>query len=338
MGRLSDLLEERPLLLAPMAGGAGTPELVIAVNRAGGLGSLAGGYLPPHLIEEQVAKVRAAGVREFAVNLFVPGPPGNPDAVSAYRRELGPDAGDPVHDNDRWWDKLELLARLEVPMVSFTFGCPDAATLRRFRALGTLTLVSVTSVSEARQAVAREADGICVQGLEAGGHRATFDPNSDPGRPVLDLVEVLAGEIDVPIVATGGMMSGRDAAAALTRGADAVQLGTAFLRCPECGAHSAHKSALSDPELSVTALTRSFTGRLARGLINRFMREHPEAPVAYPEVHHMTRPLRAAAAESGDTGGMALWAGVGFADAVAVPAGEVVARLRSEAAEQGVRL
>ncbi|QVQ54877.1 nitronate monooxygenase [Spiractinospora alimapuensis] len=321
-----------------MAGGVGTPEFVVAVDTAGGLGSLAGGYLPTARLEEQIATVRAAGVVDFGVNLFVPGPPGDEDAVRRYRRELGPGAGEPVHDDDGWREKIDLTIRLAVPLVSFTFGCPDAETLRRFHAAGVLTMVSVTRTEEARQAVDRGAGGVCAQGLEAGGHRATFDPEADPGYPVRDLVSALVDAVDVPVVAAGGVTEGRDAATLTARGAAGVQVGTAFLRCPESGAHPAHKSALGDPGFTTTALTRAFTGRLARGLENRFMGEHPAAPAAYPEVHHMTRPLRAEAAAVGDTGGMALWAGEGFTGAAAVPAEQVVSRLRSQAAERGVRL
>lgn len=345
MSHLSDLLRERPLVQAPMAGGASTPELVDAVAGAGGLGFLAAGYLAPEQVEEQVARVRGRGVTAFGVNVFVPGPAGDPAAVRDYRGELGADAerygtapGDPVHDDDAWDAKIDLLERLGVPVVSFTFGCPDGNVLRRLQEAGSAVVVTVTSVDEALLAVARGADGLCAQGAEAGGHRAAFDPARDGELPTVELVAALAGAVEVPVIGAGGIMTGGDAAAVMNAGAAAVQLGTAFLRCPESGAQPAHKLALIDPDLTETTLTRAFTGRPARGLVNRFITEHPKAPYAYPELHHMTRPLRAAAARAADTGGMALWAGTGFRQATDDPAAEVVDRLRREAGRAGVRL
>ncbi|WP_306365776.1 nitronate monooxygenase [Nocardiopsis sp. CC223A] len=345
MSHLSDLLRERPLVQAPMAGGASTPELVAAVARAGGLGFLAAGYLAPERVEEQVALVRGRGVTAFGVNVFVPGPAGDPAAVRDYRGELDAEAerygtapGAPVHDDDAWDAKIDLLERLEVPVVGFTFGCPDGNVLRRLQEAGAAVVVTVTSVDEALLAVARGADGLCAQGVEAGGHRAAFDPTLGGELPTVELVAALAEAVEVPVIGAGGIMTGGEAAAVLGAGAAAVQLGTAFLRCPESGAQPAHKLALTDPGFTETTLTWAFTGRPARGLVNRFVTEHPKAPYAYPELHHMTRPLRAAAARAADTGGMALWAGTGFRSATDDPAAEVVERLRREAAQAGARL
>ncbi|CAL9518194.1 Nitronate monooxygenase [Nocardiopsis dassonvillei] len=345
MSHLSDLLRERPLVQAPMAGGASTPDLVDAVVRAGGTGFLAAGYLEPGRVEEQVAQVRGRGVTAFGVNVFVPGPAGDPAAVAAYGGELAAEAhrygvepGGPVHDDDAWDAKVDLLERLGVPVVSFTFGCPDGNVLRRLQEAGSAVVVTVTSLDEALLATARGADGLCAQGVEAGGHRAAFDPERGGELPTVELVSAVAAAVEVPVIGAGGIMTGGDAAAVLHAGAAAVQLGTAFLRCPESGAQPAHKLALADPGFTGTALTRAFTGRPARGLVNRFITEHPAAPHAYPELHHMTRPLRAAAARAGDTGGMALWAGEGFRLATDEPAATVVRRLRREAEQAGARL
>ncbi|MFD6953572.1 2-nitropropane dioxygenase [Nocardiopsis sp. TSRI0078] len=343
--RLADLLRERPIVQAPMAGGAATPELVAAVTGAGGTGFLAAGYLPPDTLETRIRAVRDAGIVGFGVNVFVPGPPSDPDGPASYRSLLETEAkrhgvrvGEPVHDDDAWAAKIDLLVEAAVPVVSFTFGCPEAAVLERLREAGSATVVTATTVEEAREAVERGADGVCAQGVEAGGHRGSFDPARGGERPLRELLPEVVAAVDVPVIATGGLMTGADVAAALKAGAAAAQLGTAFLRCHESGAHPAHKAALADPAYTETALTRAFTGRPARGLVNRFVSEHPEAPYAYPEIHHMTRPLRAAAAREGDTGGMALWAGTGFRRAEDAPAAEVVARLRGEAAEEGVRV
>lgn len=167
------------------------------------------------------------------------------------------------------------------------------------------------------------------------GHQGTYrdDPEDDdtPGTGLLALVTQVRESVALPIVATGGIMRGAQIAAALAAGADAAQLGTAFLGCPESGAHPLHKRALTDPLFTRTAFTRAFSGRPARGLVNRFMREHgPYAPAAYPEVHHLTAPLRKAAAASGDAQGMALWAGQGHRLARELPAGQLVEVLAAE--------
>jgi nitronate monooxygenase len=342
---LADLLQERPIVQAPMAGGAATPALVAAVAGAGATGFLAAGYLAPGALADQLRAVRDAGVGAFGVNVFVPGPPSGPDVAAAYRPGLESEAerygtavGSPVHDDDAWAAKTELLAEAAVPVVSFTFGCPDAAVLERLRAAGSATVVTVTTAEEAREAVARGADGVCAQGAEAGGHRGAFDPAAGGDLPLRELLAEVVEAVDVPVIAAGGIMTGADVAGVLDAGAAAAQLGTAFLRCPESGANPVHKAALADPAYTETAVTWAFTGRPARGLVNRFITEHPQTPSAYPEIHHMTKPLRAAAARAGDPGGMALWAGEGFRAATDDPAALVVERLRREAAEAGRRV
>ncbi|RKS05920.1 nitroalkane oxidase [Nocardiopsis sp. Huas11] len=343
---LKDLLAERPLIQAPMAGGASTPALVAAVAGAGGTGFLAAGYRTAQDVADQVRAVREGGTSAFGVNVFVPSPAVAAPAelgdlrteLAAESRRYGTELGEPRHDDDAWRDKIDLLCDLAVPLVTFTFGCPDAAVLERLRRAGSATMITVTTVAEARVAVERGTDGVCVQGLEAGGHRGCYDPRTGGDRPLPDLLPDVVEAVGVPVVATGGLMTGADVAAVLDAGAHAAQLGTAFLRCPESGAQPAHKAALADPDFTETAVTWAFTGRPARGLVNRFVREHPGERYAYPEVHHMTRPLRAAAAAEGDPGGMALWAGQGFRAAEERPAVEIVARLREEAAARGRRI
>lgn len=340
---LPELLKARPILQAPMAGGTATPALAHAVDEAGGLGSIAAGYLSARALAEQIDTVRGLGTDVFGVNVFVPsGSPAPESVLAGYRAELAEDAhrrevevGPAVYDDDAWDAKIDLLVDSVLPLVSFTFGCPSAEVLERMREAGTATVITVTTVEEARTAVARGADGVCVQGLEAGGHRATFDPAHGDDRPLLELLPEVVRAVEVPVIAAGGIMTGADIAAALAVGADAVQLGTAFLRCPESGAQAQHKAALADPAFTETSLTLAFTGRPARGLTNRFMIEHRDAPAAYPEVHHMTKPLRAAATRAVDPEGMALWAGTGFRQAREIPAADLVADLRAEATEAG---
>jgi nitronate monooxygenase len=316
---------EHPVVLAPMAGGPATVELAAAVCDAGGLGFLAAGYRGAEAMRDEIRELRG---RAFGVNLFVPSPASAPDepALLEYVRSLGPDAGEPRHDDDRWRQKLDVLRDEEpVPVVSFTFGCPPLCEVASLRAHGSEVWVTVTSVDEARAAQAAGADALVVQGMEAGGHQGSWTDDDRPRLGTIDLVSAVIAAVDIPLVATGGIADVEASTAAMKAGATAVQAGTAFLLAPEAGTHPAHREALKSD--APTALTRAFTGRLGRGIVNRFMEEHPDAPSAYPHVHHATAPLRAAARANGDGGGFNLWAGTGHALAVERPAGETVRAL-----------
>jgi nitronate monooxygenase len=176
------------------------------------------------------------------------------------------------------------------------------------------------------------ADALVCQGVEAGGHRASFvDREGAEGLGILALLRAVTADTELPLVATGGLGDGAAVAAVLAAGAAAAQLGTAFLLAPEAGTHPSHREALGED--TPTALTRAFTGRQARGILNRFMSEHPDAPVAYPQLHYAAAPLRAAARERGDAGGFNLWAGQAYRLAREEPAGATVARIAAEAAE-----
>ncbi|MFC7795929.1 nitronate monooxygenase [Streptomyces cinereoruber] len=334
-----------PIVQAPMAGGASCPELAGTVCEAGALGFLAGGYKTAGGLYQEIKQVRRLTARPFGVNLFMPqtGRPADPAAVEVYRHQLAGEAdwygtrlGETDDSRDDAYDaKLAILLEDPVPVVSFTFGCPAPDVLAAFARVGTYTIVTVTSAEEALAAERAGADAVCAQGVEAGGHQGTHrdDPDEDgtPGTGLLTLVAQVCESTGLPVVAAGGIMRGAQIAAVLAAGAGAAQLGTAFLPCPESGAHPLHKRALTDPLFTRTALTRAFSGRPARGLVNRFTREHgPYAPAAYPEVHHLTAPLRKAAATAGDAQGMALWAGQGHRLARALPAGELVGVLAAE--------
>jgi nitronate monooxygenase len=226
-------------------------------------------------------------------------------------------------------------------MVSFTFGCPERAVLDAFAKAGTYTVVTVTSPAEAVAAELAGADAVCVQGVEAGGHQGTHRdfPQADcSGIGLLTLIPQVREAVRLPMVAAGGLMRGGQIAAVLAAGADAAALGTAFLVCPESGASPLHKQAVTDPVFTRTEVTRAFTGRPARGLLNRFVREHgPYAPPGYPQIHHLTSGLRKAAAAAGDPQGMALWAGQGHRLARELSAGALVETLVAELrAAQGV--
>ncbi|GAA3187022.1 MULTISPECIES: NAD(P)H-dependent flavin oxidoreductase [Streptomyces] len=331
-----------PLVQAPMAGGPGSVALAVAVSRAGGLGTLAAGYKTPAQLAEQIAGVRAKADAAFGVNVFVPQEVPAPDAVAPYRAELAaeaerwgvtlpePDRG----DTDFWDEKIALLTADPVPVVSFTFGAPPAETVEALRRAGSRVIVTVTTVAEAREAEALGVDALCVQGPEAGGHRGTFDPYAEPDpTPLAELLPAVAAATRLPLIATGGLASGADIAGVLRAGATAAQLGTAYLRTPEAGTAAAYREALTRPEFEATVVTRAFSGRYARGLRNRFIEEHDaSAPVGYPLVNQLTKPLRAAAAAAGDAHGLSLWAGVNHRKAERVPAGELTERLWAEAA------
>lgn len=344
--RLSGFMEH-PIVQAPMAGGASCPELVGAVSEAGGLGFLAAGYKTPDAMYEEIKHVRGLTQRAFGVNVFMP-QPGNSDpaAVEVYRAQLTGEAswyetelGETGHGTDDAYEaKLAILFDDPVPIVSFTFGCPTRGVLERFTKRGTYTVVTVTSVAEAQVAEWCGADALCVQGIEAGGHQSTHrdDPQEDgtgSGLGLLTLLTQVTEAVPLPVIAAGGLMRGSQIAAVLAAGATAAQLGTAFLVCPESGADPVHKKAMTNPLFVRTELTRAFSGRPARGLVNRFLREHGRyAPAAYPEVHHLTAGLRKAAAKAQDPQGMALWAGQGHRLAREMPAGRLVETLVAELA------
>ncbi|MEU5428764.1 nitronate monooxygenase [Streptomyces olivoreticuli] len=334
-----------PIVQAPMAGGASTPALAAAVSGTGALGSLAAGYKTPAAMYEEIKQLRARTAEPFGVNLFMPQPPAaDPAAVEVYAEQLAGEAtwyetplGDWCQGSDDAYDaKLAILLDDPVPLVSFTFGGPSAAALEALAGVGTVTVVTVTSAAEARAAELAGADAVCVQGVEAGGHQGTHrdDPHLDGAGAGVGLLALLAEvreAVRIPMIAAGGLMRGAQIAAVLAAGASAAQLGTAFLVCPESGAHAVHKQALTDPLFVGTELTRAFSGRPARGLVNRFIREHgPYAPAAYPQVHYLTAGLRKAAAAAGDPQGMNLWAGQGHRLARELPAERLVEVLAAE--------
>lgn len=325
-----------PVVQAPMAGGGSTPELVAAVSNAGGLGFLAAGYLTADAVRTQLAKTRELTDRPFGLNVFVPETTTVDDAaVAGYAERLAAEAakygvplGEPTGgDDDDWADKLAVLAEVRVPVVSFTFGCPTAEVIAEVKRHGTEVLVTVTSAAEARQAVAVGADGLVVQGQEAGAHRGSFANEGIDHTGLIPLLRKVSSVADVPLVATGGLSSGADVAAVLVAGASAAQLGTMFLPCPESGANPLHLAALAAGDTS-TEVTRAFTGRPARGLANRFLLAHSAAaPPAYPQVHQLTRDLRRA----GDPQAMSLWAGQAYEFARPLPAAALVRELAGDA-------
>ncbi|HSD23755.1 MAG TPA: nitronate monooxygenase [Solirubrobacterales bacterium] len=338
------VLEElqHPIVLAPLAGGASTPELTAAVSEAGGLGFLASGYLSPEALEERMARVRELTDAPFGVNLFVPGDPeAETPGLEDYLREVSPEAirygaelGNARYDDDAYPEKLELVASQRPAVASFTFGSPDPERLEALGGAGVEVWVTATSPREARVAAKAGADALVLQGSEAGGHRASFVDADEEPLSTLVLLRLVAGRVRLPLVASGGLTDGPAVAAVLAAGASAAQLGTAFLLADEAGTEPAYRKALQS--YTPTAFTRAFSGRRARGIVNRFLAEHSEtAPVAYPQVHRATSPLRAAARKRGDPDGFNLWAGQAHELAPSGPAAEIL-RSISEGARQAL--
>ena len=321
-----------------MAGGPSTPELAAAVANAGGLGFIAAGYRTAERLREDILAARALTDGAVAVNLFlVAEAPVNEVAVAAYARELEPvaarygaDLGSAHFDDDQLEAKLGVVRELRVPIVSFTFGCPEPSLVRSLRDEGIAVWVTVTEPDEAALAAQAGADALICQGVEAGGHRGAFVDEDGRGElGLLALLRLTRAITDLPLIASGGVADGAGIAATLAAGARAAQIGTAFMLCPEAGTSPPHRQALSRP--GTTALTRAFSGRRARGIVNRFMREHEaRAPSAYPHVHHLTAPLRAAARAAGDPEAINLWAGQAYALAEELPAAELMARWSAE--------
>jgi nitronate monooxygenase len=314
-----------PIIGAPMAGGTTTPELTEAVARAGGFPFVAGGYLTAEALAPLVERMRET-TPNFGVNLFAPNPvPIDRPAFDAFVTALKPAATkrgvtlnpDPVDDDDHYDDKIEWLIAHPVPLVSTTFNLPTAEVVDRLHSVGTQVVATVTTVNEARTAASRGVDGLVVQGPRAGGHSGTADPTREiEDRATVDLVREILAEVDLPVAAGGGVDSEDMVSQLLDSGASAVVVGTVLLRSDEAGTAPTHRDALASGEFSETQLTRAFTGRPARALVNDFVREFDGIAVdAYPAVHHLTKEFRAAAKKADDPQDLHLWAGTGFRNA-----------------------
>jgi nitronate monooxygenase len=334
---------QHPIIQAPMAGGSDTPALVAAVSDAGGLGSLGVGYLTPDQIRESIQEVRAMTGRPFNVNLFArapePDPQTDPAAMLALLAEIHEAFGLPapvlpVWPVDPFPDQFEAVLEARPAVFSFTFGIPKREAMARLKMAGIAVLGTATTVAEARLLVDAGVDAVVAQGAEAGAHRGTFaGPFEESMIPTLDLVRGIGRVVETPVVASGGLMDGQEVRAAMTLGASAAQLGTAFLTCPESGAPAAHKHAIMAASADTTVITRAFSGRPARGLANAFIaklagREHAILP--YPLQNALTRTMRTAAAKRGEAAFLSLWAGKGVARSRSMPAATLVECLIDE--------
>jgi nitronate monooxygenase len=321
---------------APMAGGPSTPALVVAAAEAGGVGFLAGGYKTPAALRDEIRAVRGSRPDvPFGVNLFAPNSvPVDPDAYRAYAEEIAADAAAvgvdaravPLReDDDAWVAKLALLAEERPPLVSFTFGLPEPAVFAELHGRGIVAGQTVTDEDEADAALAAGARFLVAQTTAAGGHHGAFDPARPASdRALPELVRALAGRADVPVIGAGGIGTAADVAAALGAGARAVSVGTMLLLADEAGTAAPYRRALAERRYAGTAVTRAFSGRPARGLRNGWIDRHPDAPSGYPAIHHLTAPVRRAAAAADDADRMALWAGTGFAHTRSGPAAGIL--------------
>ena len=325
------------IVAAPMAGGPSTVDLAAAVGDAGGLGFLAAGYRTAEQVADDVTALRERSSAPFGVNVFAPLPerPEEAARVPDWAERWAPVAagfgvglGEPRHTDDFFDAKVDALVRLAPPVVSFAFGLPPADVVDRLHAAGTAVWVTVTSPPDAVAATAAGADALVCQGWEAGAHRGGLS-DEEPALGLLPLLRLVRRETALPLVAAGGIADGPGVAAALAAGASLVALGTAFLRTPEAGTAPVHAAALAGDR--PTVVTRAFTGRPARALVNRAVRElGDDGPAAYPEVHLLTAPVRAAARAAGDAEHLHLWAGQAHALAEELPAGELVRRLADD--------
>ncbi|HET7342461.1 MAG TPA: nitronate monooxygenase [Methylomirabilota bacterium] len=332
-----------PIVQAPLAGGGDTPALVAAVCDAGALGFIGAAYLTPTQIAETAAAVRARTPRAFGISLFAPQPAPPPAgnaaaalaAVAPYHAELGLPApavpAVPVETFD-----AQLAAALEsgASVFSFTFGILPAPAIAAVKARGIFLVGTATTVEEALALERAGVDAVVTQGSEAGGHRGTFAGDFEGAMVgTIALVPQVVDAVRVPVVASGGIMDGRGLAAALVLGAAAAQLGTAFLTCEEAGVPPAYKEAILGAHEDATRTTRAFSGRPARGIVNRFMHEVDQAgaTLPFPLQNALTRPLRNAAARDNRAELLSLWAGQGVRLARRQKAAELVVRLAAEA-------
>lgn len=331
-----------PVIQAPLGGGGDTPAMTAAVSEAGGLGFIGAAYMTPAKIAEAAAEVRRRTNRAFGINIFAPQRPAPAvegraalERFAAYFAELGLDAPELPADPGDPFERL-FPAALEsgAKVFSFTFGEIPGEAMRELKARGIFVIGTATTVEEARALERSGADAITAQGGEAGGHRGSFDADGE-GSTVgtVALVPQVVDAVDVPVIASGGIMDGRGIAAALMLGAEAVQMGTAFLTTTEAGIAPCYRDAVLAASDDATRVTRAFSGRPARGIANRVLTEveaAPDAILPFPLQNHLTRPLRAAAAKADKAEYLSLWAGQGARLARRLGAGELVETLTRE--------
>ncbi|EWH21235.1 nitronate monooxygenase [Bacillus haynesii] len=312
----------KPVIQAPMAGGPTTPRLAAAVSDSGGLGSLASGYLTPEVLQQQILETKKLTSAAFQVNLFIPE---KRETVSReeYERWLekiplarsASSVADEKQDWDDFYEKIEIILKEGISAVSFTFGPPPADAVKELKNRNCCLMGTAVSVEEAVLLEELGMDVIVVQGSEAGGHRGAFlKTKGEPSVGSMALIPQAADHVSVPVIAAGGIFDKRGVAAAFALGAQGVQIGTAFLTCEESGTHPAYKQKLLEAVETDTRLTRLFSGKPARGIVNQWMedRRSDEAEaLPYPLQNTLTQPMRKQAKLEGNTDSMSLWSGQG---------------------------
>jgi nitronate monooxygenase len=334
---------ETPVIQAPMAGGGDTAALTAAVSNAGGLGSIGAAYLTPEQIVERGRAVRRITARPFGINLFAPQTvPGVSEdamrraagAVAGFYEELGLEPPVIAPAVSLFDDQLAACLETGAAVFSFTFGLLPRAAVETLHRRGLLVIGTATTVAEAKALAGLGVDAVVAQGAEAGGHRGTFlGEFADAMIGTMALVPQICDAVPVPVIASGGIMDGRGIAAALALGAAAAQLGTAFLTCEESGVAAAYRAAILAASEDQTRLTRAFSGKPARGIVNRFlagMEPHGDAVLPFPLQNALTRPLRNEAVKRNCADYLSLWAGQGVRLARRANAAGLVAALRAE--------
>lgn len=331
-----------PIIQAPMAG-TSTPELAAAVSNAGALGSISIASVDAIEGRRQIQALKALTTRPFNVNLFCHAPtPPDPARDRVWIDGLRPlfaqfDAAPPETLTEIYQSFLTDEAKLAVlldekpAVVSFHFGLPQADKIAALKSVGCRLIASATTPQEGRLAQAAGIDMVVAQGFEAGGHRGVFDPSDDPRFATLPLTRLLTRELDIPVIAAGGIMDGAGIAATLALGAAGAQLGTAFVSCPESAANAAYRAALAGPRAERTRVSAAISGRPARGVENAFMQRADEALAAgYPYAYDLGKALNAAASAQDDDGYAPQWAGQAAPLGRALPAAELVEALAQE--------
>ncbi|MEZ0480918.1 NAD(P)H-dependent flavin oxidoreductase [Planococcus sp. SSTMD024] len=314
---------EYPIIQAGMAGGPTTAELVAEVSGAGGLGTLGAAYLTPDKLREDIREIRKRTNKTFAVNLFAPVPKDDFSRIDEVKQALQPiykelgieEQSAEYHSPDHGEELFRICLELDVPIISTAFGPLAPEHMAAAKAQDVTIITMATTVGEALDAQAAGADAIVAQGSEAGGHRGSFSFDCHPMGAQVGLMALLpqvVDAVDVPVIAAGGIADGRGLVASLALGAQAVQVGTRFVGARESGAHKAYKQAIFDSDEESTVVTKSFSGRPARGIKNRFIEQFESAgtrPLPFPSHNTVTKEIRGAAAKAGNPEFMSLWAG-----------------------------
>lgn len=333
-----------PIIQAGMAGGPTTPQLVSAVSNAGGLGTLGAGYMTPERTQFGIGQIRQLTDKPFGINIFVPETPEvEEEKIRESNRLLRPvrnklnlsdPSGFPKPSSEQFFRQIEIILKTGVPVCTFTFGIPDKRIIEQLKDNHITVIGTATTVKEAIMNEEAGMDMVVVQGSEAGGHRGSFAVPYEQGMiGTMALVPQVVDLVHVPVIAAGGIMDGRGVLAALILGAKAVQMGTAFVTCNECGANERHKEMILKSAEDETTMTSAFSGKPARGIRNAFIsfmkgKEHllPD----YPIQNALTKDIRAAASRNNHPEWMSMWSGQGSRLSKRTSAGEKIREMVSE--------